>query len=113
MSYTDELTQEIIREYEANPTRETIEQISTRIGKSTRSIIAKLAAEKIYRTPIRTTKTGEQIVKKEELVADIERWLSITAPTLVKTSKQELKRLHAILQETYGTDDSQESPLDI
>lgn len=106
MSYTDELTKEIVSKYAANPTRENVEQIAADIGKSTRSVIAKLAAEGVYYTPIRTTKTGEPIVKKEELVADIEKWLNIEAPSLVKTSKMELKRLHSAIEELHGSYDS-------
>lgn len=106
MSYTDELTAEIIRDYQANPTREGVQQIADRIGKTTRSVIAKLAAENVYLTPIRTTKTGEPIIKKEELVADIEKWLNIEAPSLVKTSKIELKRLHSAIEEIHGSYDS-------
>lgn len=99
MSYSEELTEEIVNEYKNNPSRETVDKISARIGKSTRSVIAKLAAEGAYNTPVRTTKTGEPIVKKEELVAEIEAWLNISVPTLVKTSKLELKALHSKVKE--------------
>lgn len=99
MSYTDELTREIVAEYEAHPSRETVDAIADRIGKSSRSVIAKLAAAGVYKTPVRTTKTGDAIVKKEELVADIEKWLSISAETLVKTGKLDLKALHKAIQE--------------
>jgi hypothetical protein len=94
MSYSEELTREIIDEYLANPTRETVDAIAERIGKSTRSVIAKLAAARIYQTPKRTTKTGEPIIKKEEMVAEIGKWLGIEVPTLAKTGKLDLKRLH-------------------
>lgn len=94
MSYSEELTKEIVEEYAANPTRDTVNEIAERIGKSPRSVIAKLAAAGVYKTPQRTTKTGEPIVKKEELVAEIGKWLNIEVPTLVKTSKLDLKQLH-------------------
>lgn len=94
MSYTEELTAEITAEYEANPCRETVDAISARIGKTTRSVIAKLSSAGVYKTPERTTKTGEPIVKKEELVAQIGEWLGIDVPTLAKTGKEDLKKLH-------------------
>lgn len=94
MSYSDELTKEIVDEYVANPTRETVDVIAERIGKSARSVIAKLAAAGVYQTPKRTTKTGEPIVKKEQLVEEIGKWLGIEVPTLAKTGKLDLKRLH-------------------
>jgi len=104
MSYTEEITAEIINEYSANPSRETVDQISARIGKSARSVIAKLAAAGVYQTPVRTTKTGDAIIKKEELVTDIEKWLSIEAPTLAKTGKLDLKRLHTAIEELVNAD---------
>ncbi len=97
MSYSEELTKEIIELYETNPTRETVDAIAARIGKSARSVIAKLAAAHVYQTPKRTTKTGEAIIKKEELVEDIGKWLDIEIPTLVKTGKLDLKKLHTAI----------------
>ena len=99
MSYTEELTKSVIEEYSANPSRETVEKIATRISKSPRSVIAKLAAAGVYQTPQRTTKTGDPIVKKEQLVEEIGSWLDIKVETLVKTGKQDLIRLHQAIQE--------------
>ena len=104
MSYSEELTREIIEEYAANPTRDTVDAIAERIGKSPRSVIAKLAAAGIYQTPKRTTKTGEPIVKKEELVEQIGNWLDIEVPTLAKTGKLDLKKLHKAIAEALGKD---------
>lgn len=97
MSYSEELTKEIVDEYVANPTRDTVDAIAARIGKSARSVIAKLAAAGVYQTPKRTTKTGEPIVKKEQLVEEIGKWLGIEVPTLAKTGKLDLKRLHTAI----------------
>lgn len=105
MSYTDELTQEIVLEYTTDPSRETVDKIASRIGKSARSVIAKLAAAGVYQTPVRTTKTGDPIVKKEELVADIEKWLAIEAPTLAKTGKLDLKALHVAIKDLVDVEE--------
>lgn len=99
MSYSAELTQEIVNEYLQNPSRETVELIADRLGKSARSVIAKLSSEGVYKTPVRTTKTGDPIVKKEELVEDIEKWFGIEVPTLVKTGKLDLRTLHDAIEE--------------
>jgi hypothetical protein len=99
MSYTPELTASIVEEYSANPTRETVDSIAARIAKSPRSVIAKLAATGVYKTPERTTKTGEPIVKKEEMVEAVEVYLGIEVPTLVKAGKQDLAKLEAALKE--------------
>lgn len=102
MSYTDELTAEIVAEYEANPSRETVNNIAVRINKSERSVIAKLSSANVYKTPQRTTKTGEPIEKKEEYVTQICTWLGIDAPTLAKTGKQDLKKLRDALADVLG-----------
>ena len=104
MSYTEEVTNSIVKEYNANPSRETVEAIAARIAKSPRSVIAKLAALGVYQTPQRTTKTGEPIVKKEELVAELEKLLVIEAPTLAKAGKQDLQRLVAAVREIADED---------
>lgn len=102
MSYTEEQTAEIVAEYEANPTRETVDAISERIQKSARSVIAKLSSAGVYQTPERTTKTGEPIEKKEEMVTQICTWLGVEAPTLVKTGKEDLKKVRNALRELLG-----------
>lgn len=106
MSYTPEETASIVEEYNANPCRETVERIAERIAKSPRSVIAKLAATGVYQTPARTTKTGDPIVKKEEMVADIEKYLDISVPTLVKAGKQDLAKLVEAVKEATTNDDA-------
>jgi hypothetical protein len=61
-------------------------------------VFAKLAAAGVYNTPAKTTKTGDLIIKKEELVADIEKWLNIVAPSLAKTNKLDLRELHRAVE---------------
>jgi hypothetical protein len=99
MSYTPEETALIVEEYNANPSRETVDSIAARIAKSPRSVIAKLAASGVYQTPERKTKTGDPIVKKEQMVADIELFLDIEVPTLVKAGKQDLAKVADALRE--------------
>ena len=62
-------------------------------GKSVRSIIAKLSREGIYVSQPRVTKTGEPVVRKAELVAQINAHFQIDLPTLVKASKADLQKL--------------------
>lgn len=104
MSYSEEETREIIGRYVAEPTRETVEELAEQFGKPIRSIIAKLAASSVYQNPKRTTKTGDPIVKKEELVEEIGEWLNIEVPTLVKTGKVDLKKLHSKIAEVMGVE---------
>jgi hypothetical protein len=102
VSYSDELTAEIIAKYQAAPSRETVDVIAAEINKSTRSVIAKLASAGVYKTPQRTTKTGDPIEKKDKFVTEICTWLGIDAPTLAKTGKQDLKSLRDAIADLLG-----------
>lgn len=68
-NYDEETTAEIIAEYSNNPTRETVESIAKRIGRSTKSVIGKLSREGVYRRESYTTKTGEKPITKMELIS--------------------------------------------
>ena len=92
-NYSDEMVAEMHDLYSANPTRETVELIAETFGKSVRSVIAKLSREGIYISQPRVTKTGEPVVRKAELVAQIEAQFEIEIPTLVKASKADLQTL--------------------
>ena len=92
-NYTDEMEETMHDCYTAEPTRETVEQLAEEFGKSVRSIIAKLSREGIYVSQPRVTKTGEPVVRKSELVAQIEDHFGIEVPTLVKASKADLQVL--------------------
>jgi hypothetical protein len=97
MSYTEELTQLIVDEYSADPSRATVDRLAEEHGKSARSIIAKLSSAGVYQAPPRMSKTGEPIVRKEDLAAEIGNWFGIEVPTLAKAGKLELKKLHDAL----------------
>ena len=92
-NYTDEMVAEMHELYTANPTRETVDMIAENFGKSVRSVIAKLSREGIYVSQPRVTKTGEPVVRKAELVAQIEEHFDIEVPSFVKASKADLQEL--------------------
>ena len=92
-NYTDEMVAQMTEQYSANPTRETVDELAEHFGKTTRSIIAKLSREGVYIAQPRTTKSGEPVVAKAELVSQIEAHFDMELPTLVKAGKQDLQRL--------------------
>jgi hypothetical protein len=92
-NYTQPMTDKMVATYTANPTRETVDAIAKDLGKNTRSVIAKLSREGVYKATPRTTKTGEAIVRKAELLATIEAHYKVELPSLVKASKADLQRL--------------------
>jgi hypothetical protein len=92
-NYTDEMVVKMTEAYVANPSRETVEVLANEFGKSVRSIIAKLSREGVYVAQPKVTKTGEPVVRKAELVAQLEAHFEIAMPTLVKASKADLQKL--------------------
>ena len=61
MNYTESMVAEMHEVYGSNPTRESVESLATKFGKSTRSVIAKLSREGIYVPMERKTKTGTRV----------------------------------------------------
>jgi hypothetical protein len=92
-NYTNEMVEEMTKLYTANPNRETVDVLATKFGKSVRSIIAKLSREGVYIAQPRITKSGEPVVRKAELVAQINAHFGVDFPTLVKASKADLQNL--------------------
>lgn len=99
-NYTDEQTARIVNEYKANPTRETVEALAAALGKTARSIVAKLSREGVYQKAERLTKTGEKVEKKDETADAIGAVLRLTeaeTESLTKANKTALKKIFAAL----------------
>jgi response regulator RpfG family c-di-GMP phosphodiesterase len=62
-NYTAEQTTQLVAGYQAG---ETVEQLAEALGKSVRSVVAKLSREGVYQA--KTKATGQHRVKKAELV---------------------------------------------
>jgi len=92
-NYTEAMTEQMIAEYSANPTRDTVDMLADKLGKNARSIIAKLSREGVYKAVPRVTKSGEPIVRKADLLVNIQTTLGAEFPSLVKASKADLQRL--------------------
>ena len=92
-NYTDEMVAQMTAKYEANPSRDTVDALAIEFGKSVRSVIAKLSREGVYVAQPKVTKTGEPVVRKAELLAEIQEKLGTELPSLVKASKADLQRL--------------------
>ena len=98
-NYTDEMVERLRTEYLADPTRDTVERLAEEMNKSYRSVIAKLSNMEIYIAPPRTTKSGEPIVRKEELVSRINEALHGDFASLIKANKRDLTKLADIIEE--------------
>jgi hypothetical protein len=96
VNYTPEQTLTIVTEYSANPTKETVDRLALELGKSARSIVAKLSREGIYKKKEYVGKTGEKPVKKDAHADAIGAILKLTeadTDSLTKANKTALKAI--------------------
>ena len=96
-NYTDEQVSMMVDAYVKSPTRDTVDMIADKLGKTARSVIAKLSREGVYVAQPKVTKSGAPIVTKAELVARIEATLESELPTLAKASKTDLQKLVSLI----------------
>ena len=92
-NYTDAMVSELVAAYEDAPTRATVDEFANKFNKPARSIIAKLVREGVYKAVARATKQGTPVIRKSELVEQIESNLGNSFPSLVKASKADLQAL--------------------
>ena len=78
VNYTAEQTAEMVSAYTANPSKETVETLAVTMGKTVRSIVAKLSREKVYIKPEYKTKSGESVVKKDSLIDNLSKLVEMT-----------------------------------
>lgn len=107
VNYTPEMTAKMVADYVANPEQTTVETLAAEMGKTVRSIVAKLSREKVYKAKERTTKTGEAIVKKDETADAIGAILKLTeadVTSLTKANKTALKAIFAALANSCPID---------
>jgi putative methionine-R-sulfoxide reductase with GAF domain len=94
--YSAEQTEKLVEAYKAG---ETIEALATQFGKSVRSIVAKLAREKVYKAKEKEASTRG--ATKAELVAAIAAKTGLDASVLEtfgKADKAALQALAAVLK---------------
>lgn len=95
-NYTPEMTAEMVEAYKANPTGETVAALAAKMGKTVRSVIAKLSREKVYVAKVYATKTGEKPVKKDSVADAIGAILGMTeaeTESLAKANKTALNKI--------------------
>lgn len=95
-NYTKEEVEKLVRTYEANPNRETVEALSKEFNKSLKSVIGKLSREGVYQKITYVSKTGERPVTKDKLVRTVEIQLNVPENSLTgleKSPKGVLRRL--------------------
>ena len=102
VNYTAEQTAKMVEMYSAKPTAETVAELATMFAKTARSIVAKLSREKVYKAKTYATKTGEAVVKKDELADELTSLAELTAAeadSLTKANKTALKKIVVLLKD--------------
>lgn len=97
VNYTSEQTVAMVADYQAGMS---VEVIAEKMGKTVRSVVAKLSREKVYVAKTYTTKTGESVVKKDAVADAIGAVLGMTEPeieSLTKANKTALAKIFAAL----------------
>lgn len=93
VNYTPEQTAQMVADYQAGTT---VETIANALGKTVRSVVAKLSREKVYVAKTYVSKTGEAVVKKDEVADYIAQALGLgeaDADSLTKANKTALKAI--------------------
>lgn len=100
VNYTPEQTAKMVETYVGAPTAETVETLASELGRSVRSVVAKLSREGVYKKKEYKTKTGEAVQKKDETADAIGAILNLSEPdveSLTKANKAALKAIFAAL----------------
>ena len=97
VNYTPEQTAQMVADYNQGTT---VEAIAENLGKSVRSVVAKLSREGVYQKKVYKTKTGEAVVKKNDHADAIGAILRLTEPeidSLTKANKSALAKIFEAL----------------
>ena len=99
VNYTPEQAEKMVADYGRGVT---VETIAAELGKTARSVIAKLSREKVYKSDKGyKTKNGEAVVKKEALADRLTVLADLTAAeadSLTKANKTALAKIVALLE---------------
>lgn len=101
VNYTAEQTAAMVQQYTAAPTAETVATLAETLGKSVRSIVAKLTREGVYKKKEYTTKKGETPTTKEELASELATLCGLSdaeADSMAKANKTGLQKILAKLK---------------
>lgn len=97
VNYTPEQTEMLKAEYLAGVS---VETLATIVGKTVRSVVAKLSREGVYQAKTYVSKTGEKPVKKDTVADAIGSVLQLTeaeTESLTKANKTALAKIFAAL----------------
>jgi hypothetical protein len=95
VNYTPEQTAKMVADYSAGVS---VETIAEGMGKTVRSVVAKLSREKVYKAKEYKTKTGEAVVKKDAHADAIGAILKMPENDIESLTKANKNALRAIFE---------------
>jgi putative heme iron utilization protein len=96
VNYTAEQTAAMVSAYLADKTEATVAKLAEEMGKSVRSVVAKLSREKVYVAKTYKAKDGADVVKKDAVADAIGAVLAMTEAeieSLTKANKTALSKI--------------------
>lgn len=93
VNYTPEQTAQMVSDYQMGIS---VETIAENLGKTVRSVVAKLSREKVYKAKTYVSKTGEKPIKKDvhaDAIGAILRLNENDIESLTKANKNALKAI--------------------
>lgn len=97
VNYTPEQTAQMVSDYSNGIT---VEVIAEKMGKTVRSVVAKLSREKVYVAKTYVSKTGAPVVKKDahaDAIAAILKLTEAETESLTKANKTALEKIFQAL----------------
>ena len=97
VNYTPEQSAQMVADYQAGVTTEAIAE---KLGKTVRSVVAKLSREGVYKAKTYVSKTGAPVVKKDAHADAIGAILKMTESeieSLTKANKTALEKIFSAL----------------
>ncbi len=96
VNYTADQETAMIEAYTANPTKATVDMLAIQMGKTSRSIIAKLSRCGIYKKAEYVRKDGAKAEKKDETATAIGLILNLSEADTDSLAKANRKALQAV-----------------
>jgi hypothetical protein len=95
VNYTPEQTLQLVADYQAGVS---VETLANTLGKTVRSVVAKLSREGVYQKKEYKTKTGETVVKKDAHADAIGAILQLPENDIESLTKANKSALRAIFE---------------
>ena len=101
-NYSAEAVAKMVEEYKAAPSAETVEALAKALGKSVKSVVAKLVREGVYKSKESATKVKR--VTKADLVTKVATVLGIEPAVLASLEKGTHEALEALADAVEATE---------